>query len=210
MRILRAILATSLMAFCLFAAGMAMFSESTSAHAEDAPSDKKTVASRIFKTDAGERVMVQDVWIDAPVDKVWKAFTTDEGWMAWASPAAKIDLRAGGTIRTHYTPGAKIGDPGTNVLNIINYVPERLLTLQAELEERWPEVMKKDAEHLMNVIVFESPKPNQTHVISYGVGYRDDPAYDELLKFFVPANEGLYQKLIDHLEDGKPAKPKSE
>lgn len=201
----RTISLTALATVFMLTAGIAPILKSASADAEDATPDKKNVASRVFKTDAGERVVVQDVWIDAPVDKVWKAFTTDEGWTAWASPTAKIDLRAGGTIRTHYTPGAKIGDPGTNVLNIINYVPERLLTLQAELEDRWPEVMKKDAKHLMNVIVFESPKPNQTHVISYGVGYRDDPAYDELLKFFVPANEGLYRKLIGYLENRKQA-----
>ena len=161
---------------------------------------KKDVSSRLITTAAGDKVLIQDVWIDAPVAKVWEAFSTEEGWKRWSAPVAKIDLRAGGSIRTHYTPGATIGDPGTIVLHIVNYVPERLLTLRAELSERWPEVMKKDAGRLMNVIVLEPITDNRTHVISYGVGYRDTPAYTDLLKFFMPANEGLYRKLKAVLE----------
>ncbi len=118
---------------------------------------------------------------------------------------AKIDLRAGGTIRTHYTPGARIGDPGTNVLHILNYVPQRVLTLRAELAANWPEVMKEDAGNLMNVVVFEPVAANRTHITSNGVGYRNTPAYENLLKFFIPANEGLYRKLKNFLEDGKRA-----
>lgn len=165
-----------------------------------ADSRSEDVSSRLIKTAAGDQILVQDVWIDAPVSKVWEAFSTEKGWTAWSAPVAKIDLRAGGSIRTHYTPDATIGDPGTIVLHIVNYVPERLLTLRAELSDRWPEVIKEDAGRLMNVIVFERITDKRTHIISYGVGYRDTPAYTDLLNFFMPANEGLYRKLKEVLE----------
>lgn len=156
--------------------------------------------SEIVKTEAGEMVLVQSVAIEAPVAAVWAAYTTDDGWMAWASPLAEIDLRAGGTIKTHYGSDAKIGDAGTNTLHIVNYVPERVLTLRAELSDRWPDVMKEDDGKLMNVIVFESVGENRTNVSSYGVGYRDLPAYEKLMEFFIPANEELLRKLKTHLE----------
>ena len=82
----------------------------------------------------------------------------------------------------------------------MNYVPERLLTLQAELNEGWPDIMKEDAEHLMNVIVFEPTGEQSTRILSYGVGYRDLEAYLELMDFFIPANEGLFELLKAHLE----------
>jgi len=160
----------------------------------------REIHSEVIKTEAGEIALVQTVIIEASVSNVWAAYTTSEGWMSWASPLAEVDLRAGGTIRTHYGPGAKIGDAGTNTLHIVNYVPERVLTLRAELSERWPDVMKEDDGRLMNVIVFESVRENRTRVLSYGVGYRDLPAYDDLMKFFIPANEGLFSKLKDYLE----------
>jgi len=158
------------------------------------------IQSRLIKTDSEDLVLLQEVIVEASVEKVWAAYTTEDGWRAWASPAVEIDLRAGGMIRTHYGAGARVGDPGTNTLHIVNYVPERLLTLRAEVEERWPEVMKQDSVNLMNVIVFESMGENRTRILSYGVGYKDTEAYAQLMEFFIPANEGLFQVLKDHLE----------
>jgi len=158
------------------------------------------IQSRLVKTIAGDLILVQEVLIEAPVRDVWAAYTTEAGWRAWASPAVKIDLRAGGLIQTHYGQGAEIGDPGTNTIHILNYVPERVLTLRADVEERWPKVMQEDADHLMNVIVFEALGAGRTKILSYGVGYRDSVAYNELMGFFVPANEGLFQVLKDYLE----------
>lgn len=106
----------------------------------------------------------------------------------------------GGTIRTHDGPDAEVGDPGTNTLHIVNYVPERLLTPRAEIADNWPEVMKQDGERLTNVILFESLSPTRTRVESCGVGYGDSPEYEELLEFFLAANRSLYVELKRQLE----------
>jgi uncharacterized protein YndB with AHSA1/START domain len=161
---------------------------------------EKQIQSEILKTDSKEIILIQKVIVEAPIKDVWKAYTTSDGWTAWASPVAEIDFRVGGTIKTHYQKDSKIGDVGTNILNIVNYVPERVLTLRAELSERWPDVMKEDDGKLMNVIIFEELLNNHTQILSYGVGYRDLPAYHDLMKFFIPANEGLFKKLKDYLE----------
>lgn len=177
---------------------LGLFLSAGTALAEDVDAD---ITSQVVKTDAQELILVQEVDVDAPIAEVWNAYTTSDGWMAWAAPLAEVDLRAGGTIKTHYGADAKIGDPGTNTLHIVNYVPERVLTLRAEISERWPEVMKEDEGRLMNVILFESQDESRTRIQSFGVGYRDVPAYDELMGFFIPANEGLFRKLKEHLEN---------
>ena len=170
----------------------------------DLPKDSPPeVRSELIRGDAGDLVLFQEVLVHAPVSEVWDAYTTDEGWRSWASPVVSIDLRIGGMIQTHYGQGAAIGDPGTNTLHILNYVPNRLLTLQAEVEERWPAIMKEDAHTLMNVIVFEDLGGAQTRIQSYGTGYRDTDAYGELLDFFIPANEGLFGVLKSKLEGPK-------
>ena len=161
---------------------------------------QNAVRSEVIKTEAGEIVLLQTVEIETAVGKAWQAYTTSEGWMTWASPLAEVDLRTGGTIKTHYGEDAKIGDAGTITLHIVNYVPERVLTLRAELSERWPDVMKEDDGKLMNIVTFEPMGEKRTRIVSYGVGYRDLPAYDELMKFFIPANEGLLRKLKSSLE----------
>lgn len=172
----------------------------TACQAPTPHSDEPDIASEVITTTAGDLVLLQTVRVDAPIADVWSAYTTEAGWRAWAAPHVEIDLRSGGTIRTHYQADAKIGDAGTNTLHVVNYVPERLLTLQADVEERWPEVMKQDAGNLMNVLVFESIHANRTVVHSYGVGYRDSDEYHKLMEFFLPANEGLLRGLVDYLE----------
>ena len=175
--------------------GLLLWGLGSAAASADGP-----ISSRVERTALGEHILVQEVLVEAPLDQVWAAYTTSDGWSAWASPVARIDLRVGGTIETHYDPNAAIGDPGTNTLRIVNYVPRRLLMLKADISERWPEVLKQDGEHLANIILFESLSPNRTKIESYGVGYGNSPEYDEMMQFFIEGNESLFRKLIEVLE----------
>jgi len=162
--------------------------------------ERDPIQSRVDVLPTGERILVEDIVIEAALADVWAAYTTEKGYTAWAAPKARIDLRVGGTILTQYGADAEIGDPGTNTLHIVNYVPERLLTLRAEIADNWPEVMKQDGERLTNVILFEALSPARTRVESYGVGYGTSPEYADLLEFFVSANKSLYLELKRQLE----------
>ncbi len=192
------------------AAASIAFSLSFTLTLDQGESQEKEISSRVIATEAGEKVVVQELVVDAPVEALWDAYVTAEGWTAWAAPVAEVDLRAGGTIRSHYTPNASIGDAGTNTLQIVNYVPRRVLTLQAELAENWPEIMKADADKLMNVVLFESMGDERSKIYSYGVGYGDSEAYEGLIEFFIPANEGLFRNLKAYLEEGKRAEFKED
>jgi len=162
-----------------------------------------SITSEVRVTEANERILIEEVWADAPVTDVWNAYTTDEGWMVWAAPQAQVDLRVGGTILTAYS--GDIGGPTTNTLHIINYVPYELLTLNADVSHNWSEVMQQDADNLYNVILFQEIELRRTLIRSYGLGYGDSPEYQGLMQFFIEANEGLYLRLKRFLEDDEPA-----
>jgi len=162
---------------------------------ENSPNPR--VVSVVDSTNKDEIVLAQSFEIKAPINKVWKAFTSKEGYELWAAPLAEIDFRLGGTIKTNYNKGAKIGDEGTNTLNIVNYVHQKTLTLQAA---NFPPSMQADADRLFNVINFTKLSNNKTRVESYGIGYRNTPQYLQILNYFIPANEQLLNKLIDVLE----------
>ncbi|MFK7740755.1 MAG: SRPBCC domain-containing protein [Planctomycetota bacterium] len=168
-------------------------------------SKQAPVHSRIEATEHGY-TLAQEVWVQAPIQKVWDAFVTAEGYTAWAVPVAKIELKPGGTIASHYDPNAKPSDPDANIVKILNFVPLRVLTLQARASKQWPEVMRKDAANLMNVILFEDLGDEGTRIYSYGLGYSKSPKYERMLKFFNAANQALYKNLIAYLEKGKRAR----
>ena len=184
----------------LVLAGLCLAGCDSATTAGDSPSVTGNPSSEVIETTSGELVLIQEVSISAPVEEVWKAYTTSDGWTGWAAPKAEIDLRVGGRIRTAYE--GEIGGENTNTLQIVNYVPNRLLTLRADVSENWPDIMKKDADRLSNVVLFESTGPDTTQIQSFGIGYTNAPEYEQLMSFFIRANEGLYENLKAYLESG--------
>ncbi|WP_109301810.1 SRPBCC domain-containing protein [Aquimarina sp. AU474] len=163
------------------------------------------IQSVVDSTDTNNIVLKQTFEINVVIDSVWNAYTTARGWKKWAVPLAEIDFKINGLIRTNYNAKGSIGDDSTITLHIINYIPKKMLTLQAELTKNFPEFMKEDAKDLFNIITFEELAPNRTRVVSYGVGYKNNKKYKSLLQFFIKGNEQSYTNLITYLETGKPS-----
>ncbi len=74
-----------------------------------------------FRDAQGHRVQQLELIVNAPVAKVWAAFTTDAGFESWAAPVAHVTLGNDGMIEASYNPGPKIGDAD----NIRNRMPGR-------------------------------------------------------------------------------------
>ena len=162
--------------------------------------EQKRVVSTVDSSRTPELVLIQEFTVNAPIDSVWNAYTTKKGWESWAVPMAEIDLRVGGYIKTNYNVEGEIGDSTTIVTHIINYVPKRLITLQAEITDNFPDFMKEDAEGFYNVIYFDELENGRTNVKSFGIGYKNNSKYLSLMQYFIPANEKLLLNLIAYLE----------
>lgn len=167
---------------------------------EKSKTKEKRVCSRVDSTNNRELVLVQEFTVNSPIDSVWNAYTTKKGWESWAVPLAEIDLKVGGFIKTNFNKTGKIGDSTTIVTHIINYVPKKLITLQAEITDNFPEFMKKEEKDFYNIIYFDEIEKGKTNVKSYGIGYKNNPKYLSLMDYFIPANEKLLMTLISYLE----------
>jgi len=167
---------------------------------------KNRVTSIVDSTYTNELVLIQKFDIRVPIDSVWNAYTTKKGWESAFVPLAEVDFKINGTIKTSYNKEAIIGDSTTIVLHVLNYVPKKLITLQAELSSHFPDFMKADEKDLYNLIYFEAIEPSLTRVTSYGIGYKNNEKYISLLKFFIAGNEMSYLNLISYLETGIPVK----
>lgn len=174
-------------------------------YAQGTDTKQKRVLSIIDSTRSPELVLIQEFTVNVPLDSVWNAYTTNKGMEGWAAAIAEVDLKVNGTIKTNYNKSGKIGDESTITLHVLNYVPKRLLTLQAELTANFPDFMKEDEKDLYNVILFEELAPDKTRLTSYGIGYKNNEKYMSLMKFFIQGNEMSYANLISYLESGKPS-----
>lgn len=174
--------------------------------AQQTPNDSpKRIISVIDSCDTDNVVLQQSFVINVSLDSVWNAYTTKKGWESWATAIAEVDFKINGRIRTNYYKDGSIGDDETITLHLKNYIPKRMLTLQAELTKNFPKFMKEDEKNLFNIVLFEALTPSKTQVISYGIGYKNNEKYRSLLKFFITGNEQSYLNLISYLESGKPS-----
>lgn len=149
---------------------------------------------------SGELMLRQEIVINAPIDSVWNAYSTAEGWQGWVTPVVEMNFKINGTIKSHYDTTATIGDKGTIVNHILNYIPYKLITLQAELNENFPEFMIGEEKNLYSIHEFEKLNNEQTRVTIYGLGYKNEPQWIDLLHFFIQANEYSLKKLKSFLE----------
>ena len=164
----------------------------------------KRIKNSIDSTQINNLVLIQKFKINVPLDEVWKTYTTKKGWEDVFVAIAEVDFKINGTIKTSYDKNAKIGDSSTIILHVKNYVPNKLITLQAELSPHFPEFMKKDAKDLYNIIYFEDLDTKTTQLTSYGIGYKNNEKYKKLLNFFIKGNTTSYANLIKYLETGIP------
>lgn len=108
-----------------------------------------------------QKLADQELFIHAPVDEVWTAFTTEAGLRNCGFPAATVDLRVGGRFEVYSPPSGK---PVTASYEILAYDPERMLALRAA---RLPENAPLRTEQLRDrwvILYFDAAGPATTHI----------------------------------------------
>ena len=137
---------------------------------------------------------VTEGFVNAPVAEVWQLFTTSEGFKATGAAQARVDLRIGGEIRSHYDPKGTLGDAETIVNEILAYEPERMLAIR--VKQAPASLAHREAlAGTWTVIYFNPAGENMTQVRIVGLGYDDSAESQALRKFFEDGNRWT----LDHI-----------
>jgi uncharacterized protein YndB with AHSA1/START domain len=160
------------------------------------------VINKSFVSENGERFLRLELVVDASIEEVWEAFTTEEGIKTWMTPVVKLDFRIGGSALTNYNKDAKPGDEGTITLGIINYIPYEMLTYKVTLTSVFPEKCRNEDENLQEIIQFKPVKKNKTKIISTMVGWGEGKDWDQTYSFFEKGNKWSYEELLKRFTTG--------
>ncbi|MBB6092972.1 uncharacterized protein YndB with AHSA1/START domain [Povalibacter uvarum] len=126
-------------------------------------------------------------YINAPLAEVWRIFTTADGLRTAGVGQAEVDLRVGGSIRSHDDPRAKLGDPETWVREILAYDPQRMLASHIrQAPARFP--YRNELGNVWTVTYFTASGEDMTHVKIVVLGYRPDAASQALRQSLAEAN----------------------
>ncbi|HTT99894.1 MAG TPA: SRPBCC domain-containing protein [Rhizomicrobium sp.] len=141
-----------------------------------------------FRDADGHRVQQLETVIDAPVAKVWAAFTTDEGFKAWGAPVVHITPGHDGMLEASYLPASKIGD-AENIRNrFVVYFPEHLLVIRNEHAPKGGPFKQEIIDKISTVFEFEDIGGGKTRLIESGVGYGEGADFDSMYKRFHDGN----------------------
>jgi len=141
----------------------------------------------------------------APVEDVWKVFTTAEGWKAFGVAHAEVDFRVGGRIRTHYDPKGTLGDEKTIESTILAFEPHRMLAFRATKAPAGFPFPAEELDRMWSVATFEDLGEGRTRLTLRGHGYGDDEASRKMRAFFDQGNAWTLQRVRAHLAKGRAA-----
>jgi uncharacterized protein YndB with AHSA1/START domain len=68
---------------------------------------------------AQERLIMKTVTVKAPVEEVWKAWTTSEGIKSFFAPDARVEARPGGPFEIYINPYARPGLKGADDMVVL-------------------------------------------------------------------------------------------
>lgn len=144
--------------------------------------------------ESADRILRQDLTVEAPLDRVWDRFTTKPGIESWMAKHAEIDLRRGGLLRANYNDDPKPDDGTWIVHEFLNVDPQRMLSthlLRCPDGFPYPNAIK----NMWSVMRFEPVSESSTRISLIGLGYGDDPESREMYAFFEKGNAFLLDKL---------------
>ncbi len=146
------------------------------------------VTTEVVEEPDGTRTLVHSAVINAPVDAVWAALSTAEGWKMWGPRFAKFDLRTGGTIETAYHEGAKSGDAANIIHRILALAPRQMIALQVIKAPQGGPVDAALLSTMWGVYELEPLEGGSTRLTISGLGYGRDEPSTQLIEFFKSGN----------------------
>jgi uncharacterized protein YndB with AHSA1/START domain len=143
---------------------------------------------------AAEVSFVNEGAVNAPVEEVWKLFSTSEGYKVLGPAQAEVDLRVGGVIRTRYRTDGPLGDPETIETLILAYEPP---TMMATRIRRTPQSFpfKEAWKQAWTVITLKPLPDGRTLVRVASLGFGGDAESLAMRKFFEAGNQQVIGKI---------------
>jgi uncharacterized protein YndB with AHSA1/START domain len=150
---------------------------------------------------ADEASFVNEGIIPAPVDEVWEAFATSEGYKTLGPALAEVDLRVGGTIRSRYRADGVLGDAETIENVIIDYREPVMMAIR--ISKPPASFPFKEAWKRTWTVFTLTPTDGGTHLRAESFGYGTDGESLAMRRFFEAGNQHTIETLRRHF--GSPA-----
>ena len=144
---------------------------------------------------------VNERTLNAPIDEVWKSWSTAEGYKRLGPALVDMDFRVGGLIRARYAADGTLGDPMTIENEILAFEPPRMLAIRIhKIPSNFP--YKEAWRHTWTVLTLTPLPDGRTYVRAASLGFGTDVESVGMRQFFERGNEETLDTLARNLEHG--------
>ena len=146
--------------------------------------------------------VVTEAVVNAPVEKVWKAFTDKSVIEQWMVAKTEIELKIGATWRTSYSKDSNLNDDMAIHHTILAFDRGRMLafrTIKPPKNFPYPAITNTWA-----VAYFEPVDAGRTRVTVRLMGLEDDDQGAKMRAFFERGNKTQLDALVKYFETGVP------
>jgi uncharacterized protein YndB with AHSA1/START domain len=128
-----------------------------------------------------ERRIVKEATVKAPLDAVWKAWTTSEGIVSFFAPEAVIEPRPGGRFSVHFNPFAPPGLKGADDMRVLAVQERSLISFTWNAPPHLPEAR---AQRTFVAVRLAPAGENETHVRLTHSGWGEGGQWDQAHAYF--------------------------
>jgi uncharacterized protein YndB with AHSA1/START domain len=145
-------------------------------------------------SDDDSTVAISEAVITAPVDEIWRVFSTDDGFTKLGVAKAKIDLHFGGMIWSSYDPKIELGSEGSIGTEILAIDPGHVIATHIKQP---PKGFPFTTAHktVTNTITLTDLGDGRTHLRIAMHGYDASDESQKMRDFFRKGNAWVLQKL---------------
>jgi uncharacterized protein YndB with AHSA1/START domain len=143
-------------------------------------------------------ILQMEVSINAPIDTVWNAWTSEDG-LAFISPESNIELRIGGAYEW-FLDGEpdELGKRGSEGSHILAYLPDKMIAFSWTFPPAVPEL--RIADERTQVVVLLDEADGQVRVRLYAHGWQDGEPWQSGWEYFDHAWRLVLDRMKSHLE----------
>lgn len=147
-------------------------------------------------------ILEKEVSINAPLKKVWRAWTTEEG-LEFVSRKSNIELRIGGRYEWFMdSPPDDRGRRGSQGSNVLAFLPQKMLAFSWTFPPDIPELRYAD-ERTQVVVLFDEDNDGLVHVRLHELGWQDAEHWKLGWQYFDKAWESVLLAMKRHLESSQ-------
>ena len=142
---------------------------------------------------AAERMIEKQAVVNAPIEEVWKAWTTSEGIKGFFAPEARVEARSGGPFEVYMNPYAEPGMKGADDMRFMALQEPTMLSFTWNAPPSNPEIRNQ---RTLVIVRLKPVGEKQTEVTLHHVGWGDGEKWDMAYRYF----EGAWNTVLNNLQ----------